>query len=540
MRKFDVIRNRTKVTVLVAGLACCAAAIKADGPGHSFTSLTSPFTQELYGVTANPVVVNGADGFMGGVAFTPAGDVWGAECSGSQLHHFERQGRISDGHGGAVRPESLVDLSTYAPLRLGCGVVNHPVRYLGVDALLANTDSGLWPVDAATGESDPGRPDQLDQRECRQRHAASTWTRQPADTHVVYAGADCDPAMRPTAVACTLWDYNLTAAERWRSRASIARRRKRSRACTSSPDGSSVFVSYRDSDAGSQGLIVIADGSAHRSRSTIDDTQCVRRIPMNSMPQGVAFRTAGDFAVTLNERRDDDETHVPISGLQWRPGAGDLCVRRIPRRASARRRRWMYLRSAGPDGGRDRAAFASATTPSAPTTASRDVRRLRARARRAGAEWSPEPGSVSGSAFTDWNRNGTRDAGEPGLAGVQISMTGSSTGAAVTDGSGGYTLADVTSGLYSVGAPVTVGSLAGNPTPIAVTLGAGEQPPAVDFPYTESTQPVCTPTAPSGSPTRVDVRLRDGNGLRRIVVRAVSNFQVSISGGAPVSRARHS
>ena len=94
----------------------------------------------------------------------------------------------------------------------------------------------------------------------------------------------------------------------------------------------------------------------------------------------------------------------------------------------------------------------------------------------ANAEWSPEPGSVSGSAFTDWNRNGTRDAGEPGLAGVQISMTGSSTGAAVTDGSGGDTLADVTSGLYSVGAPVTVGTLAGNPTPIAVTLGARRAP----------------------------------------------------------------
>ena len=31
----------------------------------------------------------------------------------------------------------------------------------------------------------------------------------------------------------------------------------------------------------------------------------------------------------------------------------------------------------------------------------------------ANAEWSPEPGSVSGSAFADWNRNGVRDAGNP-------------------------------------------------------------------------------------------------------------------------------
>ena len=83
MRTFDVIRNRTKITVLVAGLACCAAAIKADGPGHVFTSITPSFTQELYGVTASPVVVNGADGFMGGVAFTPTGDVWAPECGAS-------------------------------------------------------------------------------------------------------------------------------------------------------------------------------------------------------------------------------------------------------------------------------------------------------------------------------------------------------------------------------------------------------------------------------------------------------------------------
>ncbi|HVQ14799.1 MAG TPA: hypothetical protein VMS40_14465, partial [Vicinamibacterales bacterium] len=113
MRTFDVIRNRTKITVLVAGLACCAAAIKADGPGHVFTSITPSFTQELYGVTASPVVVNGADGFMGGVAFTPTGDVWAPECGGFTYHRFDRIGSTPDGHGGTVRPESLVDLSTY-------------------------------------------------------------------------------------------------------------------------------------------------------------------------------------------------------------------------------------------------------------------------------------------------------------------------------------------------------------------------------------------------------------------------------------------
>jgi hypothetical protein len=153
----------------------------------------------------------------------------------------------------------------------------------------------------------------------------------------------------------------------------------------------------------------------------------------------------------------------------------------------------------------------------------------------AGREWSPEPGSVSGSTFSDWNRNGVRDAGEPGLAGVLISLSGSNTGSATTDGNGNYVLTDVASGLYSVSAPVTIGSLSGNPTPLAVTLGSGEHQVGVDFPYTDSTVPACTSSAPSGSPTRVDFALRDDNALRRIVVRAVSNFQVSVRGGSPVT-----
>jgi hypothetical protein len=153
----------------------------------------------------------------------------------------------------------------------------------------------------------------------------------------------------------------------------------------------------------------------------------------------------------------------------------------------------------------------------------------------ANGEWSPEPGSISGSAFTDWNRNGARDTDEPGLSGVQVSLSGAATGSAVTNSNGGYTLSDVASGLYPVNAPVSVGSLSGNPTPLAVNLTSGENRRGVDFPYTEATQPVCTASAPSGSPTRLNLTLRDGSGLRRIVVRVVSNFQVAINGGAPTS-----
>ena len=46
---------------------------------------------------------------------------------------------------------------------------------------------------------------------------------------------------------------------------------------------------------------------------------------------------------------------------------------------------------------------------------------------------------------------------------------------------------------------------------------------------------VCTVSAPSGSPTRVNLTVRDGTALRRIVVRAVTNFQVAIGGSTPVT-----
>ena len=171
--------------------------------------------------------------------------------------------------------------------------------------------------------------------------------------HIVYLGADCDPAMRPTAVACTLWDYDMTVG----STKAFARFHRTATETFESlyfaPDGSSAFVSYRDSGASTQGLAVISRPAALiASRNVIDDSQLVRRITMSAMPQGVAFRAAGDFAVTLNENGTMTRLDVPDGELQRCAGAIVVRVRRIPRRTPARGRRWMYLRAAGPNGRR--------------------------------------------------------------------------------------------------------------------------------------------------------------------------------------------
>jgi hypothetical protein len=531
----DVIRNRTKVTVLVAGLACCAAAIKADGPGRSFTSLTSPFTQELYGVTAAPVVVDGVDSFLGGVAFTLEGSVWATECYGYRYHHFDRQGRVSDGHGGLVRPESLLDQSIYDPRPVGCGVVNHP-SYGGYPTLFANTDTGLWPIDAATGTPVLFGPINSPNVNAGNGRGIDVDPTSEPTHNVVYTGADCDPAMRPTASACTLWNFDLTTSDTL----AFARFHRTPTESVESvyftPDGSSVFASYRDTAAGTQGLAVIARrATLIPSRSTIDDSQVLHRIPMSSMPQGVAFRTAGDFAVTLNEDGTMTQLTFPSANFNGVPAQSTFASGGF---------RGGHLR-VGADGclyapqGRMAGGSSGVRYGDGAVAPNDSIVRIcggfAAAPGVANAEWSLEPGSISGSAFVDWNRNGTRDGAEPGLSGVQISMSGAATGSAVTGSNGGYTLADVASGLYSVSAPVAVGSLSGNPTPLAVDLGSGEHRAGVDFPYTESTQPVCTVGAPSGSPTRVDLTLNDLSGLRRIVVRTVTNFQVSVGGAARVT-----
>ena len=419
MVKTDVVRNRAKVTVLVAGLACCAAAIQADGPGHSFTSLTSPFTQELYAVTAGPVGST-ADGFAGGLAFAPDGDVWDAECFGSQYHRFDRQGTVPDGHGGSVRQESLVDVSTYAPAPVGCGIVNLPQPYLGITAVMANTQTGLWPLDADSGLPILGGPLNSASVHAGNGRGIDIDPASSPTNNVVYAGADCDPTLR-AATTCTLWDYDTTLG----STLGFARFH---RAATESieslyfsPDGNHVLMSYRDSGMGAQGLIAIGRrATLISSRSYVDDTQVIGRIAMRSMPQGIAFRTAGDFAVTLNEDGtmmkltfpSGDFSQAPTQSLfasggflggMLRVGA-DGCIyapqSRLPGGASGVR---FGDNAVGSSDSVARICGGFAPAPGV-----------------ADAVWSPEPGSLSGSAFEDWNRNGLRDGSEPGLSGVPI------------------------------------------------------------------------------------------------------------------------
>jgi hypothetical protein len=539
--KTHVLRSRARSAALVAGLTWCAVTAVANGPGHSFTSLQSPFSQELYGVTATPVALNGTDGFLGSVAFTSDGNVWAAACidGTTRLHRFDRQATTSDGHGGTVHVESLVDpVTTYSTTPLGCGMVNHPDPLFGGKVIYINSWDGLWPVDAETGLPTPldGPINSFVFGGNGRGISVDPVVDSLGSHHVVYAGLDCDPSLSSDGT-CTLWDFSSNAAGS--ETIAFARFNRSPNESVQGvyfvPNGSVALVSYRNNDTNTQGLAVIGRPAAPLG-SAIDDSQVLRRITMASVPVGVAFRAAGDFAVTANEDGTMTQLVFPSGDFTAAPAqssfasggfrgglmqvGADGCV---------------YVPQGRIAGGNSGVRFGDdAVSPS--DSVVRICGGFAPAPGVAGAQWSPEPGSISGAAFADWNRNGVKDSAEPGLTGVGVTLSGPSTGSAVTDASGSYTLANVSTGLYSVSAPVTVGMLSGNPTPLSVDLAPGQQRTGVDFPYSESTAPVCTVASPSGTPTSIAFTLSDAaSGLRRIRVRAVSNFQVTIAGGAPVS-----
>jgi hypothetical protein len=88
---------------------------------------------------------------------------------------------------------------------------------------------------------------------------------------------------------------------------------------------------------------------------------------------------------------------------------------------------------------------------------------------------SSNTASVSGSVYQDSNGNGALDAGEPGIAGVTVSLSGSASATTTTNGSGAYTFSSLAAGNYSVDYTVPTGYANTGTKPIstfAVAAGA--------------------------------------------------------------------
>lgn len=82
---------------------------------------------------------------------------------------------------------------------------------------------------------------------------------------------------------------------------------------------------------------------------------------------------------------------------------------------------------------------------------------------RAGYTFGEEPpGSIAGSVFHDVNANGSRDAGEPGIASVEVELSGpTDTVPVMTDDNGDYAFSGLAEGEYTVRADEAAGYLDG-------------------------------------------------------------------------------
>ncbi len=100
---------------------------------------------------------------------------------------------------------------------------------------------------------------------------------------------------------------------------------------------------------------------------------------------------------------------------------------------------------------------------------------------------TPNTGTVTGTVYHDANRNGTRDAGEPGLGNAQVQLLQGSTvlREQATDGDGRFTISNVAAGSYMLRA-MRDGHVATTQNPRPVTV-AGGQSVIADFGLAPST-----------------------------------------------------
>lgn len=80
--------------------------------------------------------------------------------------------------------------------------------------------------------------------------------------------------------------------------------------------------------------------------------------------------------------------------------------------------------------------------------------------------------SIAGVVFSDLNRNGIRDAGEPAVAGATLTLGGASSASALSNSSGNYSFSNLGSGSYTVTLTVPAGYLATTPIVQAVSLSS--------------------------------------------------------------------
>lgn len=445
--------------VVIAGGTTWLAATAGPGTGLSFTTLQSPFTQDLYATSATVP----PDGFsiLGGVAFTPGGQVWSSECTflGTRLHRFAIG--TTPINGSSVHQEELVvDLTAAGPRGFdagGCGLVNHPDG-----SMYSNSTAGIWRLNASTGAVIGGAFG-------HGGNALGIAVDRQGSHHLVYVGDDCHPSLPTAASTCTLWDVDPS-----NGMTQVFARLPRTEGTFLDgiyfdPSGDFIFAAHREFDFNTfeehHSLAVIHRPAALLPEDALpDNSQLVQLVPMTSEPDGVAFHAAQGFVVTLNE--SDGGAGVGGTMTRFDFPSGDYTA--VPTQTDFAHGGFRGdLLQVGADGciyGTQGPLFQTGGTigtryDNTVETGEQSIFQICG-----GGGFVPPPGVapppppqctgvIGDFVWSDLNRNGLQDLNEPGLGNVTVTLKdagGNVLATTSTSGTGGYQFGGLCAGSYTV------------------------------------------------------------------------------------------
>ncbi len=479
--------DTTVRTWLSAGFAAILTAttwLVAQAPDQpqSFTTLQNGFTQQLIGTT--PSLYDPQFGILGGVAFAPNGDVWSSEClfANTRMHRFDMQ-QTTTVNGTAVHPESIVEPPESGTG--GCGLVNHPDGFL-----YSNSMFGIWRLNATTGLPAGGVIGGAN-AVAGNGLGLAVDPQQTSNNHVVYVGADCHPSLSPDSTTCTLYDLDPTTGETL-----VFARLHRAEGMFLDgiyfdPSGNYVFAAHREIDFNTfethHSLAVIRRPAALGPlNALVDDSQLAQLVPMTEEPDGVAFHAQQGFVVTLNESDGGTGVGGTISRFDF-PGGYEAPPQQSLFAAGGFRGDLLQVGGDGciyaTQGKLYQTGGLYATRYDNGQTSSDDS------IVQICGGFAPPPGvqskgSVAGVAYHDLNHNGVRDSGEPGLANVEVTLSGAASATTATDAAGAYSFTQLVAGSYMVSAPISANDLdRGTASPLDATITPGQNRTGLDFGY---------------------------------------------------------
>ena len=145
---------------------------------------------------------------------------------------------------------------------------------------------------------------------------------------------------------------------------------------------------------------------------------------------------------------------------------------------------------------------------------------------------SPATGSICGIKFNDLNGNGVQDAGEPGLPGWQINITGSADLSVTTNGTGSYCFNNLKPGNYTIGEVNQNGWMQTAPSTgtYSFELTSGQNINDQNF----GNSRISSATSP-GSICGIKFNDLNGNGVQDAGEPGLPGWQINIGGSADLS-----